>query len=220
MSKLVDGPPGTVAVVFSSDAARFSAFTADLGWLELPAGTELDFAFGEDTATLHNDLVSKALKRGLYWVWFINEDHTFAPGTIASLLSRDEAIVAPIVLERKKPFYPHAYTDVGGEPVRFLLNAVAGPGTMHEVARLTSSAGVLIRRAVFEALDPPWFNDGDDLSDLCRRAMEIGIQPFVDTSVRLGNRLIGSFYPRYRGGKWELVAVVGAAEFDLPIRHP
>ena len=183
----------------------------------LPDGSVKDFEFGVDEIELWNVLIERALKRGSYWVWFITEEHMFAPDSVEKLLSRDEAIVASVVLSRKPPFFPEAMKT---PERRFGLNEIAGPSIMHEVSSLTSPIGVLVRRAVFEAIDPPWIDHADGMQGFTERAVERGYQPFIDTSVRIGNRLVASVYPTYRGGKWELVSSVGEAEFSLPLRHP
>ena len=220
MSK-TQGPHGTVAVLFSSDAARYSAFTADLEWLELPDGSVKDFEFGADATASRNALVQRAVERGSYWVWFISEDHSFAPDIVKTLLLRDEPIVAPIALSASAPFAPLAYRGVSRAsrrlPVR--LDDVVGPGTMVEIDS-ASTSGMLVRRAVFEAMPSPWFpEDVDDELAFCDAAREAGFAPFLDTSVRLGNRFTASMYPAYRGGKWEMSVSVGSeVEMSMPLR--
>ena len=93
--------PGTVAVLFSSEAARYSAFTSDLALLELPPGSVKDFEFGTDTREARNELVERAIERGSYWIWFISEDHSFGSDIVSLLLAREKQIMAPIVLSTR-----------------------------------------------------------------------------------------------------------------------
>lgn len=215
--------PGTVGVLFSSDAARYSAFTADLEALELPEGSVKDFEFGPDAAAARNALVERAIKRGSYWIWFISEDHSFEPDIVAKLLTSDKQIAAPVVLSTTAPVHALAYKGVSRADRRLWveLDGVVGPGTLLEIDS-ASASGMLVRRAVFEMLPKPWFPN-DVQSDLlfCDAARAEGFEPFLDTSARLGNRCTASMYPTHQGGKWELSVRVGEEiVLSVPILGP
>lgn len=213
--------PGTVAVLFSSDAARYSAFTADLEALQLPEGSVKDFETGPDANELRNTLAQRAIDRGSYWIWFISEDHSFEPDVVSMLLSRDKQITVPVVLSTTAPVRALAYRGVSraSRPLPIQLDGVVGPGTLVEIDAATTS-GMLIRRAVFEALPKPWFpNEVNDEIAFCDTARAHGFEPYLDTSSRLGNRCTASMYPAHRAGKWELSVAVGSdIELSIPIQ--
>lgn len=214
-------PPGTVAVLFSSEAARYSAFTSDLALLELPPGSVYDFEFGTDTREARNELVERAIARDSYWIWFISEDHSFGSDVVSLLLAHDKPIMAPIVLSRESPFFPEAYTHLSrsGERVPLSLNEVTGPGTLTEILSAGGS-GILIRRAVFDVIEKPWFADGETV-EFCERAREHNFPAFLDTAARLGNRCTASMFPTYKGGRWDLSVAVGdEVELSVPLKHP
>jgi len=220
MSKTVEAP-GTVAVLFSSEAARYSAFTSDLTLLELPPGSSYDFAFGTDVREARNELVERAIARDSYWIWFISEDHSFGPDVVSLLLGHNKPIMAPIVLGRQPPFFPEAYTHISssGKRVPLSLNEVTGPGTLTEILSAGGS-GLLIRRAVFDVIDRPWFADGETI-EFCERARERDFPAYLDTAARLGNRCTASMFPAYKGGRWELSVAVGdEVEISVPLKHP
>ena len=65
------------------------------------------------------------------------------------------------------------------------------------------------RRAVFAAMDTPWFRCGQIFSDLlledvefCFRAKAAGIQPFVDCGLRIGHIGGGVIWPGRDGRPW------------------
>lgn len=215
--------PGTIAVIFPSESAQYSRFSEDLNSLVIPDGTVKDFEYGTDYAELRNKLTRRALERDSYWIWFITEGHSFEPEIIEKLLSRNQSIVSPIVLSREAPFLPESFVGLaaGGEYVPLLLNEVTGPGTMVEV-RAATLTGMLIRSAVLKEVRDPWFrsNEGNDYSFFCERAREAGFQAYVDTSVRIGNRLTADMKAIHRGGKWELAARVGSdIEMTVRLKH-
>ena len=215
--------PGTIAVIFPSETAQYSRFSEDLHSLDTPDGTVMDFAYGTDVAELRNQLTRKALERDSYWIWFITENHSFEANTIEKLLSRNESIVSPIVLTKEAPFTPESFVGLaaGGEYVPLQLNEVTGPGTMIEV-RAATLTGMLIRSAVLKEVRDPWFKstDGNDYSYFCERVREAGFQPYVDTAVRIGNRLTGDMKVIHRGGKWELAVGVGNdIEMTVRLKH-
>lgn len=220
-------PLGTVAVAFSSEASRYSTLFQNLNALNLPEGSTMNFGTGTRWEVL-NDLVARALEGKSYWIWFISEDHGFDPDILETLLSRDMPMVAPVVVEDKAPFSPKAWTDISanGEPKPLLLNQITGPASMIEV-RGANVTGMLVRRAVFEAMGPPWFRMTQTLTESVsedvyfnERARELGFQTFIDTSSRLSTLSDAKVLPAHRGGKWELVVDVGDdMNFAQPLRH-
>ena len=210
-------PLGTVAVMFSSGTGRYSRMFKTLNDLKTPDGSTKTFWSGNRVQDL-NDIVEEALLTRSYWIWFISEEYGFEPDVLNALLSRNEAMVAPIVLEAEEPYLPTAWVDYdekkGTSPL--LLNQVIGPSSLVDV-RGANVTGMLVRRAVFEAMSPPWFRLVNELETedvyFCERAREVGFNVFVDTESRLSTLQVASVMPRYAGGRWELGIDVGTDMF-------
>lgn len=215
-------PPGTVAVVFG--AGNYSKLFKDLNDVRVPEGTEKNFKWGKSRVESLNEIVAESLAGPAYWIWFINEEHGFDADVLEMLLSRDLPLVAPIVVDPFEPFYPRAWTDVSseGEVTPLLLNQVTGPSTLTEV-RGASLTGMLVRRAVFEAMGSPWFRMNEAVSEdvfFCERAKDLGFQTYVDTSSRLSTMSVSEITPTFKGNRWELGVEVGAdMEFSQALRH-
>jgi hypothetical protein len=216
-------PAGTVAVVFSSEVSRYSRMFATLNDLDTPDGSIKTFWWGARCQAL-NDAVAAALKTNSYWVWFISEDYGFDRTLLTSLISRNVPMVSPIVIEGYAPFLPTAWTDVGtdGTTTPLLLDQVTGPSSLIEV-RGASVTGMLVRRAVFEAMGAPWFRVTETVSEdlfFCEHARELGFQPFIDTESRLSTLSVASITPRHKGDRWELGVDVGEdMHFTQPLKH-
>lgn len=212
---------GTVAVLFSSESARFSAFTSDLDALKLPPGSVKDFETGSDANALRNTLVQRALDRGSQWVWFINEEHIFSPEIVMTMLSHQKQITVPVVLSSTAPVRSLAYKGVSraSRPLEVRLDGVLGPGTLLEIDS-ARTPGMLVRRAVFEALPEPWFSsDADSELLFCENARAASFDSFLDTSSRIGNRIHAEMHPVHRSGRWELSVSVGSEiELSVPIK--
>lgn len=220
-------PAGTVAVLFSSESGRYSSLFKNLNDLKVPDGTVKTFWSGDSREALLNNAVADALNGHSYWVWFISEDHAFEPDLLAKLLSREQPVVAPVVIESSTPFSAMAWTDIGPKgPVPLLLNEVVGPASMIEVRGATLT-GMLVRRAVFEAMGPPWFRRTQSLSEnvsedtyFCERARDLGFQTYLDTASRLATLNDASVTPTHKGDRWELAVGVGDdMKFTQPLRH-
>ena len=143
--------------------------------------------------------IARQLNEGLQavhgsWLWRMDDDHVFQSDTLLRLLAHDVDIVAPLVLQRKRPFQAVVYreeTDQGSVvpwpmeelPDAGLLPVVAGPG-----------AGMLVKKAVLDTMPFPWFEIGqlrsDDLSEdlyFYRKARRLGFQPYVDLDTVIGH---------------------------------
>lgn len=216
-------PPGMVGVMYASDSAHYSDFGISLERLKLPPDSEKDFKRGIDRVDALNALTERALSRGFYWVWFIDEDRSFAPDIVETLLGRNEGIVAPITIATEPPFNPEALIETDrGDVVPLILDDYTGPGSLVEVAGVGAS-GMLVRRAVLESMEPPWFRRGPDGSDslwFCTRARDLGFQPYLDTSARIGNFQIASMMPAHKGGKWEIaIGIMDEFAVSFPLRN-
>jgi hypothetical protein len=107
------------------------------------------------------------------------------------------------------------------------LEPTSEPPGLHEV-RLLGTSGMLVRRRVFEALDPPYFraslsNDagliGEDF-DFCERARAAGFRIFADTSIAFGHITAATMVPVFdeAAGEWTIEVSLGLA--GAPVDRP
>src|SRR5262249_22923318 len=149
------------------------------------------------------------------WLWFIDDDHTFQPDVLERLLAHQVDIVGPLCPRRRSPFTPVPTVD--DVPVE-----LSKPGL--GVVTATGTAGLLVRRGVFDALDAPWFQhgskqDGTHVSDdtyFCRQARAAGFDVHVDTSVQLTHLNVVDIGFAYRDGEWCRELTVGGMTVRLP----
>jgi len=149
------------------------------------------------------------------WLWFMDDDHAFPPDLLLRLDSHNMPLVVPLCLQRVSPFKPVVYVDKdgGGKGERAKpippknskrtegLVEIAGGGT----------AGMLIRREVFEAIDPPWFEYGTISEDLifCDKAKAAGFPLYCDLSARLGHITTAVAWPSVYNKKWVTGMTIG-----------
>src|SRR2546425_456761 len=111
--------PGIVGMV-TSERTGYYHNSRCLAWLQKPVGS--DFILCEmGAATLadgRNNVAAEALRVEAAWLWFMDDDHVFAPDTLLRLLKRqrDEgaALVQPLVVSRRSPQRPIFFADVPG----------------------------------------------------------------------------------------------------------
>jgi hypothetical protein len=171
---------GTVAVC-AEEAARYTRFLISVQALGMPPGSQIRWLLSSDTTASRNSSC-----RDLYgeWVWFVDDDHAFQPDILRRLLTHDVDIIAPLVLRRHQPFLPVAclddeVLDLSQHPEEGLL----------EVDH-TGSSGMLIRRHVIEAMEDPWFELGNGISEdvnFCRAARDAGFSIHIDLGCRMGH---------------------------------
>lgn len=194
--------------VACADLGRYSQFSQCLANLVKPDGSHVQFEVGIDVAVNRRNVVRYALENEYDWVWFVDDDMLFGPDHLMRLLAHDQPIVASLYLNRKPPYYPVAYNrrfmrpdegpswnpiDLDGAPASGLADIVAA-----------GTGGLLVRRAVFEALEYDiWFKRngaGEDMS-FCARAIEAGFPMYVDLGARMGHISTYSVWP-IPGAKW------------------
>jgi len=211
-------PTGTVGVI-GMDTGRFSEFSLALGRLELPRGWEIMGALNYDEAHARNFLAEHFTGDYLF---FIDDDHAFAPDTLERLLEYRLSVVAPLVCQRRPPFLPVAIKDGG----HLQLERYEEQGLID--VELTGTAGMLIRRGVFDRLERPYFEHRDlpdgthEPSDtnFCRKLGEVGVAIHVALGVSLTHFNAMGVTPRYEDGRWLTSFSVGNVECFQITRSP
>lgn len=216
---------GTIGLI-ADQSARYTMFFQSLTGLlaHLPAEKVVDWEIGADRGRSRNTLVRRALARNSDWLLFLDDDHTFPPNLLQTLLSREMPVVASLYLQRTDPFLPIAYAekDENGDYWPLDLSACPEHGLVTVVG--AGTGGMLIRSEVFRQLEPPWFLHTTEQSEdlyFCRSLVEAGIQLYVDLDARLGHVTPNSIYPDYEQDQWVAgMAISPSMKVLLPINMP
>jgi len=193
---------GSIGVITDS-LARYTNFYQCLTQIQSPVNTQLDFRVGADRGRSRNLLVQASLDRGSEWILFLDDDHTFSPTILTTLLGKNQPVVASLYLQRTDPFLPIAYASKGddGNYWPLDLNSCPEHGLVSVVG--AGTGGMLIRSEVFHELPAPWFvhttQQSEDLF-FCDRLVEEGIPLFVDLDARLGHVAPFSIFPDWNDG--------------------
>jgi GT2 family glycosyltransferase len=188
--------------VAASRNARYSAFTECLANLAKPTPTKVVVKTGIDVAINRRNIVREALEGSYEWVFFVDDDMVFPSHLLGELLDHELPIVASLYLNRVPPFYAMAFgekIEKDGKTVWLpvSLNGAPASGLAEVVA--AGTAGMLVRREVFEAIDyDTWFvQDGtsDDIA-FCERVTEAGFRIYVDLIARMGHISLHEVWPR------------------------
>lgn len=205
--QIVECEYGPVCVgVISGELSRFARFHISLNALMVPPDSTWAWEQGSGYASQRNIVAQQALDCGAKWLWFIDDDHTFAPDVLMRLLAHDVPIVQPLVSTRKPPYLPYAYRFDGERYV-----SVGWDGLEDGLMKVDASAcgGMLIRRDVLETVDFPWFVEGkcgmgpgEDFY-FSEQAKRFGFQGYVDCETRMGHISLHDVWPnRYNSGDW------------------
>lgn len=174
----------------SGEQGRWTQFAMSLVVLERPAGTRLASVSGTYIQASRNNLVEQLLATDGQWLFMVDDDHTFDRRLLINLLDRHLPIVGAAAVSRKPPYYVCAYLPGANHAMGFH----DFDGTLVEVEAVGTGA-ILIRRNVFEALEPPWFEVGFDengrnISEdvtFCHRAREAGFTVHLDGTQTIGH---------------------------------
>ncbi len=203
----------------ANDSARYSFFAASLTGLLHPPNTLIRWAFGSDRIRGRNNLVADALALGAEWLWFLDDDHAFAPDLLLRLLAHQVDIVTPVYLQRMMPFAPVAYTHREGADYFPMHLHDYEPDELVEI-HSAGTGGMLIRSEVFRAVGKPWFEHGYASEDLifCDKARDAGFPIHCDTGARLGHISTCVIWPTVEDGEWQVgLTVADKLSVALPI---
>jgi glycosyltransferase involved in cell wall biosynthesis len=212
---------GTIGVV-TADQARYNKFTHSYINLTPPGPIKPIWKSGTNIAQARNQILREAVGD---WVWFLDDDMTFEPDCLKRLLSWDVPIVAPLCLMRFPPFPP--VTKARWIPERGTWEKrMIETGDKGLVAvEATGTAGLLLRREVWETLSDPWFEVGrvrpDELGEdlwFCKKAREAGFPIAVDFDTHMGHLTPVEVWPvRQPDETWKVGLKCGKAIYYLPM---
>lgn len=201
-----------------ADHARYHHFTHDIVLLDVPDETKIAIQRSASVVQNMNAMVEEMLAGDSAWAWIIGDDHCFPRDIVVSLLAHDVDIVVPLCTRRSPPFGLVAFTepqegeekvDPLGRPFWHIIQFDELPKHGLMEIHAAGTAGMLVKREVFERMEGPWFENSDTISTnedvtFCRKARDLGFKVMLDVDSRIGH--IGNFaaWPDRRGGDWGL----------------
>ena len=203
VDRLTQQAPGVMAIA-SAPIGRYRVFDRCVDRVHAPIGTIKEWEIGLSTAANYNKAVRTTLKHDRGWLWLMDDDHVFPPDILLNLLERDVDIVTPLYLRRVPPFVPVVHSDAARGYLRYDFSYIEGKTGLLDVTEEATlpTGGMLIRRAVLEAMKDPWFEQGQidpeygswDLH-FCEKARHAGFKLHLDTDNRLGHIIHVAVWP-------------------------
>lgn len=204
--------------IIANDAARFSEFWSCVLRLKVPQGSSKEQVIGGDWCSARNELARRCLEEDYDYLWFMDDDHSFAPDLLQKLLEAAETynlpIVNPLCTMRTAPFQlvTFAANPDPNSKDRYLPISLEGlPGEGIVELEAGGCAGMLIRRDVLAAVPAPWFEYTDRSEDIvfCEKAKAAGFKIYADLSARLGHITTAVVVPALTENGWETGITVG-----------
>ena len=204
--------------IISNDAARFSEFWSCVLRLKVPAGSVKEQVIGGDWCSARNELAQRCVDENYDFLWFMDDDHSFAPDLLQKLLDAavtyDLPVVNPLCTMRTAPFHLVTFA-ANPDPEskdRYLPISLEGlPGEGIVELEAGGCAGMLIRQDVLVALDGNWFEHTDRSEDIvfCEKAKAAGFPIHADLSCRLGHITTAVITPGLTADGWVTGITVG-----------
>ena len=186
-----------------------------------------------------NLLVRHFLQTDADYMWCLDQDAVFLPGTLDRLLSRKLPVVSALEMMRLPGIcYPMALKGQHENGYRIQATEIYAwiakhldsmtndaqildeilPDSLLEVG-FTGCHCLLIRRDVLEEMEEPWFQGyqpGGEDQWFCERAFAMGIPTYVDMTVLVGHavtdRTIGAL--DFMAGQWFMESKAQAEEAE------
>ena len=209
-------------------------FDSAMGLIKPEGGVYTLRVEGKPVDLARNQIVEGFLSSDATHLFFMDADMKFAPETLRRLIDADLPIVSGVYFARTDHPVPHVYdyvrTDQYGErwyhPKGEALIEWMRAHPEHRDApnaycfghrHLVKCDGIgggclLVRRDVFEAIGPPWFQNaqgsagGEDF-DFCEKAIAAGYEIYADFAVQCDHEAVAVFT-----GRSEFVEAFGVGE--------
>ena len=191
--------PGSRAECFDIPAVRHALglpmrgnhpnwlFSKALVHLQKPPGWNMIEARRSMVDQARNHIVDLALKHGIDYLLFLDDDHTFPPDLWYRLISHQKDVVGALCFRRIEPFGPCLFrwetSKENGNLMVYDRPELIGKG-LQKVDGIGFGA-VLVKMEVFKKLGPPpWFKFSEVGEDLhfCDLCAQNGIEVYCDTS--------------------------------------
>lgn len=192
--------------ISAAESARFTAFYSSLSGMQRPADTHSVFSTSAVISENRNKITEIALTDGADWVLYLDDDQILQPHTLMELLATGKDCISALYCQRQQPFNP-VLMDKELPDGSFTWKQLA-PTESGVISVAAAGAGcLLVRRAVLEALKPPYWtlgqinpaSWGDDL-DFCRRVRAAGFEVHCDLDNYIGHIMTGVVFPRREPG--------------------
>lgn len=220
-------PPGVVALP-CGDSYRSAKSALDLAGVRVPPSSRFDMRMGMDVSLALNTIVRVALEDPeAAWVWFQADDHLYDDDLLLRLLDREVDVVVPLIRRRNPPYDLVIYKGEGVEITEDgiptanyeLFDAEEIPSEGLLPVHAAGSGGMLVRRRVLEAIDPPWFESSsgafvnDDL-EFCRKVRMAGFEIHADVEAVMGHVSQYVVRPERRNDIWGITLDFGDIRGD------
>lgn len=201
-------PAGLIGIA-ASFLGRYREFDQALSKTLIPTNTRTEWYLGLNVAFAFNQLVRVMLNDPiLQWIWFLGDDHIWAPSLLENLIRRNVPVVSPLVTKHAPPFdlilkrFTGGLSDKGLEHLSWnFLKGKTGLLRLDNMA--VGNAGLLVQREVFENIPEPWFTVGYFAPDLgspdlyfCHLLRTYDIPIYLDTDNTIGHMTHVASFPK------------------------
>ena len=217
---------GTILLA-SAAQPRFYEYNTSMEGLLVPKGTRYLIERGCSVVDNFNAGLRKATGD---WVWFVGDDHSFAPDTLLKLLDHQVDVVVPISPIKIAPFMPcvlHGPTDGSiWHPNMELYGweELSGEG-LYALPKgdFIGQAGMLVKKPILDEIGDPWVKCGqldpgrlqEDMY-FCRELQEKGHTVWVDQSIIFDHWFIMGVTARKHQGAYSPAIITGGKTMILP----
>lgn len=201
--------PGTI--VLAAGQPRHHEFIESMENVLVPEGTTYQIIQSCDVAANFNKGIRRMTGQ---WVWFLGDDHAFAPDTLLRLLGHRMDVVVPIS-PCKQPFgYPFVLHGTDGDwhddLQTYSWQELSGYGLkVLPVGDFVGQAGMLVRKPVLDAIGDPWFKCGrfspgrlqEDMA-FCKDVQTHGYLIWIDQTLIFDHYMTPVMTARKQDGRW------------------
>ncbi len=196
----------------AGETSRFTSANATVVSLEKPSGSEFMPCIGLSVSENLNAAAKALLASKHDWLFLLNDDQVYNPGTLIRLLAHQRAVVTGLTTGRMFPFVPAIYGPQGADgsmqPI-FLTAGMRGLLPIH----YCGDHSLLIRREVLETMKYPWWGHCSDRWPsrervqhdvvFCDGVREAGYEILCDLDTPVGHLAVVPIVPeQHPDGTW------------------
>ena len=158
---------GVFVGIAAAETARFTEFWESV-FVGASGASEVRVERGGNLAQNRNRLTERFLKSEREWLWYVDDDQVFLPGTLQQLLAHGKAVVSGLYVSRNYPFLPLVYGAAREDGRAQLKELRPDQGGLTQVGAVGAGC-LLVHRAVIKTLTPPYWTIGQVAPDALKR---------------------------------------------------